>query len=64
MSIKTYSLKEIINIARNDSPYYKELYKIVKKSPKGSAETKRSYEEIITIAQSTNNLSKLPVGLP
>ena len=34
----------------------KELYKIVKKSPKGSAETKRSYEEIITIAQSTQNL--------
>ncbi len=34
----------------------KELYKIVKKSPKGSAETKRSYEEIITIAQSTQSL--------
>ena len=34
----------------------KELYKIVKKSPKGSAETKRSYEEILTIAQSTQNL--------
>ncbi len=34
----------------------KELYKIVKKSPKGSVETKRSYEEIIKIAQSTDNL--------
>ncbi len=33
-----------------------ELFKIVKKSPKGSAETKRAYEEIITIAQMTESL--------
>ncbi len=36
----------------------KELYKIVEKSPKGSPETKRSYEEIIQIAQSTQNLNR------
>ncbi len=34
----------------------KELFKIVKKYPKGSAETKRAYEELIGIAQKTNNL--------
>ncbi len=34
----------------------KELFKIVKKSPKGSAETKRAYEEIIKIAQTTESL--------
>lgn len=33
-----------------------QLLKIVKKSPKGSVETKRAYEELIGIAQSTINL--------
>ena len=36
----------------------KVLYKIVKKYPKGSSETKRAYEEIIMIAQSTENLEQ------
>ena len=31
-------------------------YKIVKKNPKGSSETKRAYEEILAIAQETQNL--------
>ena len=34
----------------------KELYKIIKKHPKGSSETKRAYEEIVAIAQATDNL--------
>ena len=34
----------------------KTLYKIVQKNPKGSSETKRAYEEILTIAQETQNL--------
>ena len=34
----------------------KTLYKIVKKNPKGSSETKRAYEEILAIAQETQNL--------
>lgn len=34
----------------------KELYKIVEKYPKGSSETKRAYEEIVSIAQLTENL--------
>ena len=34
----------------------KELFKVVKKYPKGSSETKRAYEELLTIAQSTENL--------
>lgn len=34
----------------------KVLYKIVEKYPKGSSETKRAYEEIVSIAQSTDNL--------
>ena len=34
----------------------KTLYKIVQKNPKGSSETKRAYEEIVTIAQETQNL--------
>ena len=34
----------------------KELCKIVEKYPKGSAQTKRSYEEIIKISQTTNGL--------
>lgn len=34
----------------------KELYKIVEKYPKGSSEIKRAYEEIVLIAQSTENL--------
>lgn len=39
----------------------KVLYKIVKKYPKGSSETKRAYEEITVIAQSTENLQKKKV---
>ena len=34
----------------------KTLYKIVQKNPKGSSETKRAYEEILDIAQKTQNL--------
>ncbi len=34
----------------------KVLYKIVKVKPKGSSETKRAYEEIVSIAQTTENL--------
>ncbi len=34
----------------------KTLYKIVQKNPKGSSETKRAYEEILAIAQETQNL--------
>ena len=35
----------------------KVLYKIVEMKPKGSSETKRAYEEIISIAQRTDNLN-------
>lgn len=34
----------------------KTLYKIVQKNPKGSSETKRAYEEILSVAQETHNL--------
>lgn len=34
----------------------KTLYKIVQKNPRGSSETKRAYEEILSIAQETQNL--------
>ena len=33
MSIKTYSLEEIIEYARKNSPYYRELYKDIPESP-------------------------------
>ncbi len=35
----------------------KGLYKIVEMNPKGSSETKRAYEEIVSIAQMTDNLN-------
>ena len=52
-SINTFAAKvnEKYNLALS-----KTLYKIVQKNPKGSSETKRAYEEILTIAQETQNL--------
>ncbi len=52
---RNISSKSTINDKYNLS-LAKALYKIVEENPKGSSETKRAYEEIVAIAQTTDNL--------
>lgn len=51
-----YAAGKALSKDRYNLELVKTLYKIVKKHPKGSSETKRAYEEILLLAKETENL--------